>query len=95
MYAIRSYYDLPRTLRAANRFLGLDIPEDRIDEIVTSDGRHDDAKRAGQRFSTERRKQAYAKVEDFYGDELDKGLLWMVNNNPGTQLKPRLSGALS
>ena len=49
---------------------------------------------AGKAFSVEARKQAYRKVEDYYGGELDHGLNWMVQNNPGTRLKPRLTGAL-
>ena len=95
VYGERLIENLPETLRAANRFLGLDIPQERMDDIVSSNSRFDDAKNAGRKFSAERRRQAYAKVEEFYGEELDNGLRWMVRNNPGTALKPQLTGALS
>jgi len=81
-------------LLSANRFLELGIPDNRVEEIVNSDQRFADAKNAGERFSVERRKEAYEKLERFYGDELDKGLNWMVQNNPGTRLVPRLTGTL-
>ena len=82
------------TLRAANRFLELGIPEQRIDEIAGSERRFDDAKVAGRRFSAELRGAAYRKVEDYYGDELDNALQWMLRNNPGTRLVPELPGSL-
>lgn len=82
------------TLLLANRFLQLGIPEERIKAIVNSDSRFEDAKNTGQRFSVEKRNQAYERVTDFYGPELDRGLQWMVQNNPGTRLQPELSGSL-
>ena len=82
------------TLRAANRFLELGIAGERIDEIAGSDRRFDDAKVAGKRFSAELRRAAYRKVEDYYGDELDNALQWMLRNNPGTRLVPELPGPL-
>ena len=81
------------TLHAANRFLELGIPAERLDAIA-GEHRHEDAKVGGARFSVDSRRQAYRKVEEFYGDELDKGLEWMVRNNPGTQLVPELPGPL-
>jgi hypothetical protein len=83
------------TLRAANQFLDLGIPAGQIDAIVSSDSRFNDAKNTGQRFSVEGRKEAYLKVENFYGAELDNGLRWMVQNNPGTRLNPKMSGSLA
>jgi len=83
------------TLRAANRFLDLGIPAGQIDDIAKSDSRFDDAKNIGQRFSVERRKEAYLKIENFYGAELDNGLRWMVQNNPGTRLNPKMRESLA
>ena len=82
------------TLLLANRFLELGIAEDRLRAIANSDSRFDDAKNTGQRFSVEKRSRAYDRVKDFYGSELDKGLRWMVQNNPGTRMHPELIGAL-
>lgn len=82
------------SLNAANRFLGLGIPGERIEEIVISDRRFADAKSDGQRFSLEKRQETYRKLEEFYGADLDNGLNWMVRRNPGTQPVPVLSGAL-
>ena len=82
-------------LQAANQFLELGISAGQIDDIVRSDSRFNDAKNSGKRFSVEARSEAYQKVESFYGDELDKGLRWMVQNNPGTRLTPKMSGALT
>lgn len=83
-----------RALQAANRFLDLGIPEQQIESIATGSGRFQDAKNAGQSFSTERRKEAYRKVETFYGADIDNGLNWMARNNPGTPLLPVLPGSL-
>ena len=82
-------------LQAANQFLELGISAGQIDEIVRSDTRLNDAKNIGKRFSVEARNEAYQKVEDFYGNELDNGLRWMVKNNPGTSLNPKMSGPLT
>ena len=82
------------TLRAANQFLDLGIPAGQIDDIVSSDSRFNDAKNIGQRFSVAGRKAAYLKVENFYGAELDHGLRWMIQNNPGARLNPKMSGSL-
>jgi hypothetical protein len=81
-------------LRAANQFLDLGISSDQLDQIASSDRRFMDAKNASQQFSVEKRNEAYAKVESFYGGELDKGLGWMMHGNPGTQLRPNLTGGL-
>ena len=81
-------------LQAANQFLELGISAAQIDDIVGSDTRFNDAKNIGKRFSVEARSEAYQKVENFYGDELDKGLRWMVQNNPGTRLNPKMGGPL-
>jgi len=82
------------TVQAANRFLELDIPATRIEAIMGSDRRFMDAKDTGQIFSAQKRREAYQKVEHFYGAELDNGLRWMVQSNPGTSLQPDLPGAL-
>jgi hypothetical protein len=83
------------TLRAANRFLELGISAGHIDDFVKSDSLFNDAKNTRQLFSVERRREAYLKVEGYYGAELDNGLRWMVQNNPGTRLKPKMSGSLA
>jgi len=93
VYGERLVVDPAAALHAANRFLELGIPAERLDAIAGEHGK-DDAKVAGARFSADSRGQAYRKVEDFYGDELDKGLEWMTRNNPGTQLVPELPGPL-
>jgi hypothetical protein len=93
VYGERLVADPAATLHAANRFLELGIPAERLDSIA-GEHRHEDAKVGGARFSVDSRRQAYRKVEEFYGDELDKGLEWMVRNNPGTQLVPELPGSL-
>lgn len=81
-------------LQAANEFLELGIPEGKIENIAAGEGRFRDAKNAGQSFSAEQRKEAYRKVEAFYGADIDNGLNWMARNNPGTQLLPALPGSL-
>jgi hypothetical protein len=83
------------TLRSANQFLDLGIPAEQIDDIARSNKRFNDAKNIGQRFSVEERKEAYLKVENFYGAELDNGLSWMVQSNPGTRMNPELCGSLA
>ena len=93
VYGERLVAEPAATLHAANRFLELGIPGERLDAI-TGEHRKDDAKVEGAHFSADSRRQAYRKVEDFYGDELDKGLEWMMRNNPGTQLVPELPGPL-
>lgn len=82
------------TLQAANRFLELGIPEQKISEIANSDRRTSDAKNEGQTFSAGQRREAYDKVESYHGTELDRALNWLFRNNPGTRLRPRMSGAL-
>jgi len=91
VYGERLIEDLAETLRAANRFLDLGISAGQIEDIARSDSRFNDAKNTGRRFSVEGRKKAYLKVENFYGAELDNGLKWMVQSNPGTRLKPEMS----
>ena len=82
------------SLRAANQFLELGISTDQLEQIAGSDRRFTDAKNDNKQFSVEKRNEAYTKVEDFYGGELDKGLGWMIHGNPGTRLRPNLAGAL-
>ena len=94
LYGERLVAEPAATLHAANRFLELNIPDGRLDAIA-GEHRNDDAKVEGARFSAESRRQAYRKVENFYGDELDRGLEWMARNNPGTQLLPELPGPLA
>jgi hypothetical protein len=66
------------SLRAANRFLELGISTDQLEQIARSDRRFTDAKNANIPFSVEKRKEAYR----------------MVHGNPGTRLRPNLTGAL-
>jgi len=94
VYAERLIENPLEILLAANQFLELGIPAGQIDDIVKSDTRLNDAKNTGKRFSVEARNEAYQKVEDFYGNELDNGLRWMVQNNPGTRLNPKMSDPL-
>lgn len=94
LYGERLIEEPLETLLLANRFLALGIPDERIEDIANSDSRFDDAKNTGQRFSVERRDRAYDRVREFYGAELDKGLRWMMQNNPGTRPDPKLAGAL-
>jgi len=81
-------------LDAANRFLELGISAEKIGEIGNSERRFADAKSEGQRFSPEKRRETYRKLEDFYGADLDNVLNWMIRKNPGTRLSPALSAAL-
>jgi hypothetical protein len=81
-------------LDAADRFLDLGIGPDRLEAIVNSDERHQDAKNSGQRFSAKKRAGLYRALEEFYGADLEHGMQWMVRSNPGTRLKPKLSGVL-
>jgi len=73
----------------------LGISAEQIDGVVTSESRFHDAKITGERFSVQKRKETYQRLENFYGDELDHVLRWMVNKNPGTTLQPDLTGALN
>lgn len=83
-----------QALQAANRFLELGIPSDRITQIAESDNRFNDAKVAGKKFSVQKRRDTYQKLEDFYGIELEQVFNWMLRNNPSVQLKPKLTGSL-
>ena len=82
-------------LEAANQFLDLGISSEQIDSIVNSDSRHDDAKSKGEKFSIQKRQDTYQKLEDFYADDLENGLKWMLRSNPHVKLKPDLSGPLN
>lgn len=81
-------------LQAANRFLQLGLSTSQIQDIANSDSRFVDAKKENERFSLEKRRNAYAKVEKFYGGDIDGGLSWMIQNNPGIKLIPELPGKL-
>jgi hypothetical protein len=83
-----------QVLTAANQFLDLGISADRLVEISQSDKRHEDAKASGQKFSVEKRRETYQRLEQFYGAELEQVLNWMLNNNPSVQLQPKLTGSL-
>ena len=83
-----------QALQTINGFLELGIPGEEIDRIAGSESRFEDAKNTGRAFSAEQREEAYRKVRDFYGEDLENGLQWMVRNNPGTLLMPEMSGAL-
>ena len=82
-------------LVAANEFLELGIPAEKIEAIANSDSRFADAKSTGERFSPQKRKDTYQKLEEFYGADLENGLNWMLRNNPNTSLIPGLTGALN
>lgn len=84
-----------QTLQAANQFLDLDISPEQVDSIVNSDARHEDAKSKGERFSLNKRQETYQKLEEFYAEDLDNVLQWMMRNNPHIKLNPDLSGALT
>jgi hypothetical protein len=94
LYGEELIHDPLQVLTAANQFLELGIPADRIMDIASSDRRHQDAKISGQKFSVEKRRRTYQKLEQFYGAELEQVLKWMLNNNPSVQLQPKLSGSL-
>jgi len=81
-------------LRAANDFLELGISAEQIQAVAESDERFKDAKNAGEQFSKQRRAEVYEQLEEFYGADLDDGLEWLIRNNPGSKLRPDLSGAL-
>ncbi|MEJ2383800.1 MAG: hypothetical protein P8Y54_05310 [Xanthomonadales bacterium] len=95
VYGERLIQDPLTTVRAANRFLELGLPDGHFDGIADSELLSADAKVDGARFSATRREQAYRKVEEYYGDELDNGLRWMVQSNPGTRLVPEFSNPLA
>lgn len=83
-----------KSIKAANQFLELGISSRQIENIVNSGETTVDAKSRTEYFSAEKRKKLYQPLEAFYGDDLDDGLEWLVRNNPGTELRPALSGAL-
>jgi hypothetical protein len=95
LYGERLIVNPIEILHAANRFLELGIPASQIESIANSDRRFIDSKVDGQKFSLQKREDAYRKVEDYYGAELDNGLNWMAQSNPGTSLKPDLTSALA
>lgn len=82
-------------LRAASSFLDLGISPENIDAIVDSDEFAVDAKNENERFSIEKRKKTYERLDSFYGDDLNDGLQWLLRNNPGTKLMPDLSRPLA
>jgi len=94
VYGEEIIVNLRGVLVAANQFLQLGISTDRINDIVNSDERFIDAKRTSERFSIEARRNAYLKVEEFYGEEVNNGLNWVTQNNPGTRLIPDLANKL-
>lgn len=83
-----------KALHAANQYLGLGISAAQIDTLVKSDKLSADAKNEGEQFSVQKRQETYQVLEDFFGEDLDNGLGWLLRNNPGTKLKPELSGSL-
>jgi hypothetical protein len=82
------------SIRAVNDFLGLGMSAAQIEAVVNSDERRVDAKNDRDIFTVEKREQTYRQLENFYGNDLDDGLEWLIRNNPGTALHPELSGAL-
>jgi hypothetical protein len=81
-------------LQSANQFLDLGLTDKQIHDVVNSDNRFIDAKNTGERFSLDKRKEAYQLVENFYGEDLDHSLEWMTQNNPAIPPNPRLTGRL-
>jgi hypothetical protein len=81
-------------LKATNKLLDLGFAQERLEAIVASDERFNDAKNAGEKFSKTKRAATYEKLEQFYGADLDDGLEWLQRNNPGCKLRPDLTGAL-
>lgn len=94
LYGEKLIADPLETLKAANRFLELGVSDEQIGAIVRSDTRFNDAKSSGEKFSLQKRQETYHKLEEFYGDDLDNGLKWMLKHNPHVKLKPNLSAAL-
>lgn len=94
LYGEKLIDDPLEVLRAANEFLELGLSAEQLHAIVNSDTRFIDAKNKEERFSPQKRKMLYERLEEFYGDDLDDGLEWLVRNNPGTRLFPEPSGAL-
>ncbi len=94
LYGEKLIEDPLAALQAANQFMDLGISAEKLDAIVNSDSRFHDAKSSGERFSPQKRKDTYQKLENFYGADLDNGLRWMMRNNPNTSLVPNLTGAL-
>jgi len=95
LYGEKLIHNPLAALQCANRFLDLGISSQQINDIAESDNRFKDAKNSSERFSVQKRKDVYESLERFYGDELDNGYQWMLNNNPTTRLYPDLSGALN
>jgi hypothetical protein len=95
LYGEKLIHNPLETLRAASQFLELGISSEQLGDIVKSDSRFDDAKAPGERFSLQKRKETYQKIENFYGVELDNVMNWMIRKNPGTRLDPILSDALN
>lgn len=83
-----------KALRAAFRFLEVGASAEQVDAATRSDARSIDAKNAGESFSPEKRAQTYQALEAYFGSDIDDGLQWLVRNNPGTSLIPKLSSAL-
>ena len=81
-------------LRAAFRFLQLGASEEQIEAATRSDARSLDAKNPQESFSPQKRAQAYQALEKYFGGDIDDGLQWLVRNNPGTSLIPKLSETL-
>jgi len=95
LYGERLINNPLEALQAANQFLDLGLSANQISDVVTSDRRFHDAKIIGEKFSVQKRKETYQRLENFYGGELDHVLKWMVNKNPGTILQPELTGTLN
>jgi hypothetical protein len=94
LYGEKLIHDPLSVLQAANQFLELGIPHEKIDAIVNSDSRHDDAKSKGDRFSLQKRQATYQRLENFYGEDLSNGLKWMLRTNPHVKLTPELNAPL-
>lgn len=87
--------DLAGVLTAVSEFLQLPFTAKQISAICDSEQRFKDAKNPDKPFSVEARQREYERLQQFYGEDVDRGLNWMVNNNPRVRIEPNLSGALN
>ncbi len=94
LYGENLVADPAPALRASFRFLDLGASEEQIDAAARSDARSIDAKNPEKSFSLQKRAQAYQMLEKYFGGDIDDGLQWLVRNNPGTALMPKLGGTL-
>lgn len=81
-------------MSAVDEFFQLGLGESKLKEIVQSDESQRDAKQPTERFSVDKRAQQFAELERIFGQDLDKGLNWMLKNNPRIALQPKFKASL-